>query len=66
MERVRTADGQPVVYCLDKIPVKHLPASFTHEEESLLSCLEENRTAGLNMQLLILNQLATTIRSHRF
>ena len=66
MERVRTADGQPVVYCLDKIPVKHLPASFTHEEESLLSCLAENRTAELNMQWQTSNRLVITIRFHRY
>ncbi len=47
MERVRTADGQPVVYCLDKIPVKHLPASFTHEEESLFELFGREPHSGI-------------------
>ncbi|MDM5297995.1 GntR family transcriptional regulator [Bacillus pumilus] len=47
MERVRTADGQPVVYCLDKIPVKHLPATFTHEEESLFELFGREPHSGI-------------------
>ncbi|MCM3666490.1 GntR family transcriptional regulator [Mesobacillus subterraneus] len=40
VERVRTANGEPVVYCLDKIPGKILPGDFSHEDESLLHLLE--------------------------
>ncbi|PLR77695.1 GntR family transcriptional regulator [Bacillus sp. V3-13] len=40
-ERVRTANGEPVVYCIDKVPKKIMPESFSHEQESLLSILEE-------------------------
>ncbi|WP_059170168.1 GntR family transcriptional regulator [Bacillus sp. FJAT-27445] len=39
-ERVRTANGEPVVYCIDKVPVRILPEAFSHQEESLLSILE--------------------------
>ncbi|APH05198.1 GntR family transcriptional regulator [Bacillus weihaiensis] len=41
LERVRTANGEPVVYCLDKIPKEILPDTFEHEQESLLKLLEE-------------------------
>ncbi|MCF6137167.1 GntR family transcriptional regulator [Pseudalkalibacillus berkeleyi] len=42
VERVRTADGKPVVYCLDQIPEKFMPVSQnTTEEESLFNLLEK-------------------------
>jgi GntR family transcriptional regulator len=41
IERVRTANGEPVVYCIDKVPEKILPEIFPHREESLLTILEE-------------------------
>ncbi|TXC91898.1 GntR family transcriptional regulator [Metabacillus litoralis] len=41
LERVRTANAEPVVYCLDKIPTDLLPDTFEHEQESLLKVLEE-------------------------
>lgn len=40
LERVRTANGEPVVYCVDKIPVNILPETFSHDEESILNILE--------------------------
>lgn len=40
LERVRTANGDPVVYCVDKIPVNILPETFSHDEESMLNILE--------------------------
>jgi GntR family transcriptional regulator len=45
VERVRTANGEPVVYCVDKIPEKILTRNFTHEDNSIFSVLEnrENR-----------------------
>jgi GntR family transcriptional regulator len=43
MERVRTANGEPVVYCIDKIPEKYLPNDFlVREEGSIFSALEES------------------------
>jgi GntR family transcriptional regulator len=41
VERVRTANGEPVVYCIDKIPSKILNKPFTHEQESLFNLLEK-------------------------
>jgi GntR family transcriptional regulator len=40
VERVRTADNIPVVYCIDKIPLSVLPKSFQQSEESLFNVLE--------------------------
>ncbi|TDL34996.1 GntR family transcriptional regulator [Jeotgalibacillus sp. S-D1] len=42
IERVRTANGDPVVYCIDKVPAALMPTSFTHEDGSMFSLLEEN------------------------
>jgi GntR family transcriptional regulator len=41
IERVRTANGEPVVYCIDKIPENYLPETFSHDEESIFSIIEE-------------------------
>lgn len=44
VERVRTANGDPVVYCIDKMPVKIFPRDFdfTHRDMSFLKVLEED------------------------
>ncbi|MFS0863907.1 GntR family transcriptional regulator [Fredinandcohnia sp. 179-A 10B2 NHS] len=39
IDRVRTANGEPVIYCIDKIQTKHLPSTYSHEE-SLFDLLE--------------------------
>jgi GntR family transcriptional regulator len=41
IERVRTANGDPVVYCVDKIPKRFLPHTFSHDEESIFSIIED-------------------------
>lgn len=41
-ERVRTANGEPVVYCIDKIPEKILPEGFSYGEQSIFHTLEED------------------------
>lgn len=41
MERVRTANGEPVVYCVDHVLHHYLPQTFSHERESLFHVLEE-------------------------
>lgn len=40
IERLRTADGEPVVYCLDKISADLFPCSDYHSNLSLLSAIE--------------------------
>jgi len=42
IERVRTANGEPVVYCIDKIPGKIIAGSFSYEQESIFEILETN------------------------
>ena len=43
MERVRTANGDPVVYCVDKVPKNYLPNDFLiREEGSIFTALEES------------------------
>ena len=41
IERVRTANGDPVVFCQDKIPVSVLSNEVFFQKESLLALLEE-------------------------
>lgn len=41
IERVRTANGEPVVYCIDKIPEKILLSTFSYEKESIFYTLEK-------------------------
>ncbi|GEL06712.1 GntR family transcriptional regulator [Salisediminibacterium halotolerans] len=44
IERVRTADGEPVVYCLDKVPAVHLPDYTSQDEQSMFVQLESTGT----------------------
>lgn len=44
VERVRTADGEPVVYCLDKIPKLYLPNYSSHQDQSIFDSLEKAGT----------------------
>ena len=47
IERVRTANGDPVVYCQDKIPVSAVADEAVFQEESLLALLEDK--AGIQI-----------------
>ncbi|GGG22278.1 putative HTH-type transcriptional regulator YmfC [Lysinibacillus alkalisoli] len=43
IERVRTADDEPVVYCIDKLPAHYLPKHFVENKEvSIFSALEQS------------------------
>lgn len=43
IERVRTANGDPVVYCVDKVPSKYLPNDFlSRQEGSIFTAIEES------------------------
>ncbi|GAA5415163.1 HTH-type transcriptional repressor NagR [Paraliobacillus ryukyuensis] len=42
IERVRTADGDPVVYCIDKVNQQLLPMSQLHSKHSIFQLLEEH------------------------
>lgn len=41
IERVRTANGAPVVYCIDKIPKALFPGQFDAGQESLFTLFDE-------------------------
>ncbi|UOQ43002.1 GntR family transcriptional regulator [Halobacillus salinarum] len=41
VERVRTADGQPVVYCVDKLPQGLIPLEQVREADSMFGILEQ-------------------------
>lgn len=43
LERVRTANGEPVVYCIDKVPASYLPKQFvSNQDVSIFSALEQS------------------------
>jgi GntR family transcriptional regulator len=42
IERVRTADGKPVVFCIDKVPRGLIPIEAAHQEDSLFKMMEEH------------------------
>lgn len=43
LERVRTADSEPVVYCIDKVPASYLPKQFvSNQDVSIFSALEQS------------------------
>lgn len=49
IERVRTADGEPVVYCIDKVPAHYLPQQFVSNQDlSLFSALEQSGAIHIN------------------
>ncbi len=41
MERVRTANGEPVAYCIDRAPAPYLPNFSVHATKSIYEILEE-------------------------
>ncbi|TFJ94714.1 GntR family transcriptional regulator [Lentibacillus salicampi] len=41
IERVRTADNVPVVFCIDKLPVGLIPLDCVHKADSLFKLMEE-------------------------
>ena len=40
IERVRTADNKPVVFCIDKVPENLIPLDRVHEVDSIFELLE--------------------------
>lgn len=40
VERIRTADGEPIVFCIDKVPEKKLPLKYLYKEESIFKLME--------------------------
>ncbi|WP_458413843.1 GntR family transcriptional regulator [Schinkia sp. CFF1] len=53
IERIRTSDGEPVVYCIDQIPYSILPKNITHELGSIFELFE--REAGCHISYAITN-----------
>ncbi len=47
IDRVRTANGEPIVYCIDKIPAYIIPEKMIHENESLLVGLEKEGNVSI-------------------
>jgi len=48
VERVRTANGEPVVYCVDKILCKYLPNGISYENESLFENLQNQTNRDIS------------------
>ncbi|WP_163579516.1 GntR family transcriptional regulator [Gracilibacillus saliphilus] len=43
VKRVRTADGEPLVYCIDKVPVSLIGEDYYFGEESMLYSFQEKK-----------------------
>ncbi|HLQ97383.1 MAG TPA: GntR family transcriptional regulator [Candidatus Dormibacteraeota bacterium] len=41
VERIRTADGEPVVFCIDKIPEILMPLEHLYQEESMFKLMKD-------------------------
>ena len=54
IERVRTADGEPVVYCIDKVPANIYRRIFKEQDGSIFSTLEKSGNIRIAMRLHIL------------
>ncbi len=48
IERIRTADDEPVVYCIDKIPESVLPNDFNFQSGSIFVALEEQASIAIS------------------
>lgn len=48
IERVRTADGQPVVYCIDKMPDDFIPLEHVREKDSLFQLIEKHTNINIS------------------
>ena len=58
IERVRTADGEPVVYCIDKVPSNYLPQEFlTNENLSIFSALEKSANVRVTYAITQINPI---------
>ena len=66
IERVRTADGEPVVYCIDKLAKEILPDLSGYNEESLLTVIHNNTHKRITYAVAHIEPLAITPKSHQF
>lgn len=41
VERIRTADGEPVVFCIDKVPERLMPLEHLYQEESMFKLMKD-------------------------
>lgn len=58
IERVRTADGEPVVYCIDKVPSSYLPDQFLKNEDlSIFSALEKSGNIRVAYAITYINPI---------
>lgn len=48
IERVRTANGEPIVFCIDYLPENMIPSEHITKEESLFKFLENNTTISID------------------
>lgn len=48
IERIRTANDRPVVFCIDKIPKDLIPLNSVHKEDSLFKLIESSTGKRIN------------------
>lgn len=48
IERVRTADREPVVFCVDKFPEHHIPLKYVNQQDSLFKLMDKYANKRIN------------------
>ncbi|KGX88386.1 GntR family transcriptional regulator [Pontibacillus litoralis] len=62
IERVRSADGQPVVYCVDKLPKELAPLQSLHQDDSFFQLLEDYSEKAISYAVTFIEPLSNQER----
>ncbi|MBU8907846.1 GntR family transcriptional regulator [Desertibacillus haloalkaliphilus] len=57
VKRVRTADGSPVIYCIDKIPAHIVPDDAIQDNESIFDFLEKEGDVTINYATAVIETI---------
>lgn len=64
IERLRLANEQPVVFCVDKIPEGLVPSEYLYEEQSMLKILEQYADKHVNYAVTYIEPIGYHERIH--
>lgn len=64
VERIRTADNEPVVFCVDKVPHGLIPLEHLYEEQSMFMLMEEFAQKRIDYAVTYLEPIGYNERIH--
>ncbi|MBP1968045.1 GntR family transcriptional regulator [Virgibacillus natechei] len=64
IERIRTADNDPVVFCIDKIPEGLIPLEAVHKRDSLFKVMEDYSDRRINYAVTYIEPIGYHDRIH--